>query len=61
MRFVTIKTSEQQSVLAMHRMRHGSIEERTALVNRLPGRLGKFGVFLPQARFVKALEDAAMR
>lgn len=65
MRFVTIKTPEQQSVLVLHRMRNGFIEERTALVNRLRGLLGEFGGFLPQgidvlrARFVEALEDAS--
>ncbi|MGF6872674.1 transposase [Paraburkholderia sp. MM5477-R1] len=65
MRFVTIKTPEQQSVLVIHRMRNGFIEERTALVNRLRALLVEFGVFLPQgidalrARFVEALEDAS--
>jgi transposase len=65
MRFVTVKTPEQQSVLAVHQMRNGFIEERTALVNRLRGPLVEFGVFLPQGmdalrvRFVEALGDAA--
>lgn len=64
MRFVSIKTPEQQSVMAMHRMREGFVEERTAVVNRLRGLLAEFGVFLPKgidafrARFVEALEDA---
>ncbi|PQV43260.1 transposase [Paraburkholderia sp. BL21I4N1] len=65
MRFVTIKTPEQQSVLVIHRLRNGFIEERTALVNRLRSLLIEFGVFLPQGidalrtRFVEALEDAS--
>jgi hypothetical protein len=46
MRFVPVKTPDQQSVLAMHRMRDGFVEERTALVNRLRGLLVEFGVFL---------------
>ncbi|SAL07378.1 transposase [Caballeronia calidae] len=64
MRFVAVKTPQQQSVLVLLRMRTGFIEERTALVNRLRGLLVEFGVFLPQgicafrSRFVAALEDA---
>ncbi|MEX3953952.1 IS110 family transposase [Paraburkholderia sp. EG287B] len=65
MRFVAIKTADQQNVLLLHRMRNGFVEERTALVNRLRGELVEFGMFLPQginafrARFVEALEDGA--
>jgi transposase len=64
MRFVPLKTPEQQSIMAIHRMRQGFVEERTALVNRLRGLLAEFGVFIPQgidafrSRFVEALEDA---
>jgi transposase len=63
MRFVAVKTTQQQSVLVLLRMRTGFIEERTALVNRLRGLLVEFGVFLPQGiyafrnRFLAALED----
>lgn len=39
MRFVPIKTVEQQAILAWHRMRQGWIEERTALLNRVRGLL----------------------
>jgi transposase len=45
MRYVAIKSVEQQSVLAWHRMREGWKEERTALLNRLRGLLGEFGVW----------------
>jgi transposase len=34
MRFVSVKTLEQQSILACHRMREGWKVERTALINR---------------------------
>lgn len=44
MRFVPIKTVEQQTTLAWHRMRQGWIEERTALLNRVRGLLGEFGL-----------------
>jgi transposase len=45
MRFVTTKTVEQQACLSWHRLRQGWIEERTALINRLRGLLGEFGVW----------------
>ena len=35
MRFVPVKSAEQQALLALHRVRQGFIEERTALINRL--------------------------
>jgi transposase len=47
MRFVPIKSAEQQAVLAMHRVRQGYIEERTATINRLRAVLTEFGVVLP--------------
>src|SRR6266566_8806421 len=44
MRFVAIKSVEQQAVLAIHRLRQGLVEERTALANRLRGLLTEYGV-----------------
>ena len=44
MRFVPVKTVEQQAILAWHRMRQGWIEERTALLNRVRGLLAEFGL-----------------
>jgi transposase len=37
MRFISIKTVEQQALLSLHRVRQGLIEERTASINRLRG------------------------
>jgi transposase len=48
MRFVPIKTLEQQAILCLHRVRQGFIEERTATINRLRGLLAEFGIVLPQ-------------
>jgi transposase len=48
MRFVPIKSLEQQAVLCLHRVRQGFIEERTATINRLRGLLAEFGIVLPQ-------------
>jgi transposase len=44
MRFVAVKSVEQQAALWVHRLRQGLVEERTALINRLRGLLTEFGV-----------------
>ena len=44
MRFVAIKSEEQQAVLMLHTTRQLMIERRTALVNSLRGQLAEFGV-----------------
>jgi len=43
MRFVTIKSAEQQACLSVHRLRQRLQEERTAALNRLRGLLAEFG------------------
>lgn len=47
MRFVPVKSVEQQALLALHRVRQGFVVERTALINRLRGLMSEFGVVLP--------------
>ena len=47
MRFVPVKSAEQQAVLTLHRVRQGFVEERTATINRIRGLLAEFGVVLP--------------
>jgi transposase len=47
MRFVPVKSAEQQALLAMHRVRQGFVVERTATINRLRGLMSEFGVVLP--------------
>ncbi len=60
MRFVPIKSSEQQAVLALHRVRQGWIEERTATINRLRALLTEFGIVLPnRAQHVRRGASAA--
>jgi transposase len=49
MRFVPVKSAEQQAVLALHRTRQGFIAERTAVINRMRALLTEFGVVLPQS------------
>jgi transposase len=48
MRFVPIKSLEQQGVLALHRVRQGFVEERTATINRVRGVLAEFGMVIAQ-------------
>ena len=52
MRFVPVKSLEQQALLSLHRVRQGFIVERTATINRLRGLLAEFGVVLPQRAIV---------
>jgi transposase len=47
MRFVAVKSVQQQAALCVHRLRQGLVEERTALINRLRGLLTEFGVVAP--------------
>lgn len=48
MRFVPVKTAEQQAVLMLHRTRDLLVRQRTALVNALRGHLAEFGIVAPQ-------------
>ena len=47
MRFVPIKTEEQQSRLMVHRARQGFVQARTATLNRIRGLLSELGIVLP--------------
>ena len=65
MRFVPIKTVEQQAVLALHRARAGFVKARTAQANQIRGLLGEFGLMIPKGiahiagRVPELIEDAA--
>ena len=48
MRFVPIKTAEQQAGQSLHRIRSRLIRARTALVNEIRGLLGEFGLVIAQ-------------
>lgn len=48
MRFVPIKSAEQQSVLMLHRVREILIRQRTMLINALRGHLAEFGIVTRQ-------------
>ena len=48
MRYVPIKTAEQQAVLMLHRTRDLLVRQRTMLVNALRGHMAELGVIAPQ-------------
>lgn len=48
MRFVPIKNVEQQTALALHRVRQGLVKARTAQANQIRGLLSEFGLIVPQ-------------
>jgi len=48
MRFVPIKTEDQQATLSLHRIRRGLTKERTAQINQIRGLLAEFGLIIPQ-------------
>ncbi len=47
MRFVAVKTMEQQSVLMLHRTRELLVRQRTMLVNAIRGHMAEFGIVAP--------------
>jgi transposase len=47
MRFVPLKSLQQQSELMVHRARQGFVTQRTATINRIRGLLSEFGIVLP--------------
>ena len=48
MRFVPVKTAEQQAALLLHRGRERLVRQRTALVNALRAHLAEYGMIAPQ-------------
>lgn len=63
MRFVSVKTPEQQDIQALHRLRERRVQERTALCNQLRGLVAEYGLILPKGvnrlrrRLPELLED----
>ncbi len=46
MRFVEIKTIEQQDIQALHRIRQSQVKSRTALGNQIRGLLAEYGIVI---------------
>ncbi len=62
MRFVEVKSPEQQAILALHRTRDLIVRQRTQTINMLRGQLAEFGIVFPQGvghatRFAKRVLD----
>ena len=47
MRFVAVKSEEQQALLALHRVRQSFVKDRTAHSNQIRGELAEFGLIVP--------------
>jgi transposase len=65
MHFVPVKTTVQQGILCVHRLREGLKEERTASINRIRGMLTEFGLVVSKSpdklreKLADMLEDAS--
>jgi len=59
MRFVPVKSQDEQARLCVHRVLQGFIEQRTATINRLRGLLSEFGIALAQRAATVRREAAA--
>ncbi len=59
MRFVPLKTLEQQDLQSLHRMRDRLIVQRTALINHTRGLLAEYGFVMPvgASRFRAQVDD----
>ena len=63
MRFVPVKTVEQQAVLSVHRARQGFVKARTAQANQIRGLVAEYGIVIPKGighiatRLPEILED----
>jgi transposase len=44
MRFVTVKSVDQQQMQSLHRIRQGEVKSQTSLVNRIRGLLAEYGL-----------------
>ena len=66
MRFVPVKTTEQQDLQSLHRVRERLVIQRTSLINHARGLLAEYGVVLPKGpwRFrdqaPQAIEEAGL-
>ena len=58
MRFVEVKSEEQQSVLLAHRLREQLIKQRTQTINAIRGHCAEFGLVCPKGAWkVVELEE----
>ncbi len=65
MRFVPVKTEDQQAILMMHRTRDFLVRQLTQVTNAIRAHLGEFGIVAPKGvhnveRLLTMAEDAAL-
>ena len=60
MRFVPVKSAEQQAVLLVHRVRAELVAARSGLINQVRGLLAEFGLVMPKGRFTFRHQVAAV-
>ena len=60
MRFVSIRSVGQQSILALHRARDLLVRQRTKLIQALWGYLGEFGLVAPKGAWNVTLLETMM-
>ena len=60
MRFVAVKTAEQQAILMLHKVRDLLIRQRTMLINALRGHLAEFGIIAARGPGGVTAEIAAL-
>jgi transposase len=58
-RFVPVKTTAQQEIMAMHRLRERWIKNRTSITNQARGLLSDFGVIFPKG--FKGFREAVLQ
>ena len=49
MRFIPVKSRQQQGLLCVHRIREGFKEERTGIINRIRGLIAEFGLVVSKS------------
>lgn len=50
MKYIAVKTEEQQSILGIHRMRELLVKHRTSQINSIRGLLTEFGLVMPKGK-----------
>ena len=59
MRFIPVKSRQQQGLLCVHRIREGFKEERTGIINRIRGLIAEFGLVVSKSpdKLRESLQD----
>ena len=59
MRFVEVKTEEQQSVLILHRTRQLFVRQRTTLINAIRAHMAEFGIVAGVERLLRLVDEGS--